>query len=267
MKRKSNLGIFITCIVLFVCEIIFYITDREIENLILAIICFVFAVGHIVIQFFVFKTKTFVITKQNVYYKFGENIIKNATVLKEKQIKSEKIKQLFGVETAKVCRFENKVGLLKFELIQGVNDNTLLIITDEVEKTKNFQEIRDVSKKDKKKNFDYLLQFATVKPLEKDDNMLDVKYSKDSLNCVAVYKTENGFVLSPCCYVLQNRFSKEKHITLEIFDWSIFYAEDKEDLSALEDKLFSSFEEAEKGAMEYLEKMTFFCDTFYLYSF
>lgn len=240
---KGNILLFLlqfVSLLNFIINLIIYIFDKEIHNLVIFIIygiCFVVATIFIIIDFT--SDKKYAIAFNNIYYYCGENVIETSKFLEAKHIKNRKLNKLSMNKTIEYKIIDNEYVYQKIGLIQIDPTKTLVIFYKPKYKDDYKGSLYDVFIDDHIKNKETFLEIVTLPKLEEKY----IYYTKKNIEAVVIEELESYFQCVTYHYEVSSALPDlDGALTFCIPHWKIEYDYPVD--------RFDNFEDAKKYALE-----------------
>ena len=219
MKKRFNLtGFLYVCwSIAIVCNIAVYSSTKDINSLIFLIVLSVCLGTLIIIDIITSNSKMYIVMVKNTFYRFSENIIDKAKVISVKKIINKKLQSKMNGNKIKKCIFENMYAKVYFDLIEGKDIYSLLIIKRVKEKKKECFSFKTMIE-DNRRNFSHVKEVVKPKPIILD-GIIEIKYDAEVNNAFAIHKLENQYCLTSYRLRLANTFLKISQIDFDLIIW------------------------------------------------
>ena len=221
MKKEFNVTSFLyTCwSIAIVCNIAAYSCTKEINFLISLIVLSVCLVTLIIIDIISSNSKFYIVIVKNTFYRFSENIIEKAEIISTKKIMNKKIQSKMNGNIVKKCVFENKYAKVFFDLIEGKDIYSLLIIK-KVKEKKNERFSFEAMLEDNRRNLSKVKEVVKPKQIVMD-NIIEIKNDVKVNNAIAIHKVEDKYCITGYKLSLANTFLKISQIDFDLIIWDM----------------------------------------------
>ena len=221
MKKEFNVLhlLYVCWSIAIVCNIAVYSIENDIYSLICLIVLSVCLVTLIIIDIISSNSKFYVVVVENTFYRFSENIIEKADIISTKKITNKKIQSKMKGNIIKKCVFENKFAKVYFDLIDGKDIYSLLIIR-KVKEKKNERFSFEAMFEDNRRNLSHVKEIVKPKQIIMA-NIIEIKYDVKVNNAIAIHKVDDKYCITGYKLSLGNTFLKISQIDFDLIIWDI----------------------------------------------